>query len=186
MKEIVGVVHGRFQLLHSDHMKYIMAAYNKCDHLVIGICNPDYLHYKYSKENPHRSLRNANPFSYYERFQMIKGTLLDYGVSRDKFDIVPFPINMPDLIFNYTPRNAIYFMTIYDSWGYKKKKLLESIGCNVSVLWETDLNGKGISGSDVRRLITEGNAWQEYVPDFVYHYIIEQGLTQRIVSLNDD
>ena len=34
---------------------------------------------EYSKENPHRSMREANPFTYYERYQMIKGTLMQTG-----------------------------------------------------------------------------------------------------------
>lgn len=41
MKDLVGVVHGRFQLLHNDHVKYIMAGMERCERLVIGICNPD-------------------------------------------------------------------------------------------------------------------------------------------------
>ena len=36
----VGVIHGRFQLLHNDHMKYLLAGKQRCEHLIIGICNP--------------------------------------------------------------------------------------------------------------------------------------------------
>ena len=40
----VGVIvseHGRFQVLHNDHFKYLMAGKAQCRHLVVGITNPD-------------------------------------------------------------------------------------------------------------------------------------------------
>jgi len=36
-----GVVHGRFQVLHNDHVKYLLAGKARCRHLVVGITNPD-------------------------------------------------------------------------------------------------------------------------------------------------
>lgn len=78
------------------------------EHLVIGICNPDVGFMKYSKANPHRLTQKANPFSYYDRYQMIKGTLSHMGGSAEEFDIIPFPINYPELIFNYAPPDAKY------------------------------------------------------------------------------
>ena len=37
----IGVVHGRFQLFHLDHLKYVLGAKARCRHLVVGITNPD-------------------------------------------------------------------------------------------------------------------------------------------------
>ena len=37
----IGVIHGRFQLLHNDHLKYLLAGKKRCEHLVVGITNPD-------------------------------------------------------------------------------------------------------------------------------------------------
>ncbi len=36
-----GVIHGRFQILHNDHMRYLLAGKERCEHLVVGITNPD-------------------------------------------------------------------------------------------------------------------------------------------------
>lgn len=180
MKDLTGVVHGRFQLLHNDHIRYIMTGKERCDHLIIGICNPDMYSVKYSVENPHRSTKEANPFTYYERYQMIKGTLVDMGVEAESFDIIPFPINIPELIFNYSVRSANYYITIYDAWGRKKKEILESLGCRVEVLWDVSSENKGISATDVRRLISEKKEWKSYVPKYVYNFIIENHLDQRI------
>ena len=180
LKDLIGVVHGRFQLLHNDHIRYIMAGREKCEHLVIGICNPDVNLTKYSETNPHRSTQVANPFTYYDRYQMIKGTLMHIGVKAEEFDIVPFPINYPEFIFNYAPANAKYYMTIYDAWGYEKKEKLETIGCDIEIFWEIPLVEKGISGSEVRKLIANGKEWKEYVPEYVYDYILFNHLDEKI------
>jgi len=181
VKDPVGVVHGRFQLLHNDHVRYILDGREHCDHLIIGICNPDERLTKYTKSNPHRSLKENNPFTYYERYQMIKGTLVSIGISTKEFDIVPFPINYPKRIFNYVPRDAKFYMTIYDAWGYEKKEALDSIGCKTEVLREVSLAEKGISGSAVRKLIKEKRDWNAYVPAYVYDYIIHnENLLARI------
>lgn len=55
MKDKLGVIHGRFQLLHNDHMKYLLAGKERCEHLIIGICNPEQDLTKYTSNNPHRS-----------------------------------------------------------------------------------------------------------------------------------
>ena len=182
MKAPVGVVHGRFQLLHNDHVRYIMAGKEKCEHLVIGICNPDRNLTKYSAANPHRSTEAENPFTYYTRYQMIKGTLLHMGLSASDFDIVPFPINFPELIFNYAPCDAKYYITIYDAWGMEKKEKLEALGCSVEILWKVDQSEKGISGSDVRKLMAYGKEWRQFVPEFVYDYVIANHLNKCVMK----
>ncbi|MCC8138345.1 MAG: adenylyltransferase/cytidyltransferase family protein [Clostridiales bacterium] len=118
----VGVIHGRFQMLHKGHMEYLLAGKKRCKYLIIGIANPDISLTNYSDAAPHRSMPLANPLTYYERFQMIRGSMLENGISLQEFDIVPFPINYPDLLRNYVPMDARFYMTIYDQWGIRKKR----------------------------------------------------------------
>ena len=183
MKDKLGVVHGRFQLIHNEHMKYILAGKERCDHLIIGICNPDITLTKYSDASPHRSQAESNPFTYYERLQMIQGAILESGITLDEFDIVPFPINYPELIFNYVPYNAKFYMTIYDEWGIEKKKMLEDIGYDVEVMWNRDISEKALSGTYVRNCIKENLNWDQYVPQFVYQYIKQRNLDDRIQTI---
>ncbi len=186
MKDKLGVIHGRFQLLHNDHMKYLLAGKERCEHLVIGICNPEIDLTKYTQANPHRSKQSSNPLTYFERMECIKYSLLEAGVKQEEFDIVPFPINFPEKIFNYAPQNAKYYMTIYDEWGEEKlKSLKENLKLDVEILWKVTLNEKGISASDVRKCIQEGKEWKQYVPHFVYQYITENNLDTRIKNLLD-
>ncbi len=183
----VGVIHGRFQLLHNDHMKYLLAGKERCEHLIIGICNPEVDLTKYTDANPHRSKKSSNPLTYFERMECIKYSMIEAGVKQEEFDIVPFPINFPDKIFNYAPLDAKYYMTIYDEWGEEKLKSLQNdLKLDVEVLWRVTLENKGISASDVRKCIQEGKEWKQFVPKFVYHYIKEHSLDQRIKSFLDE
>lgn len=72
------------------------------------------------------------------------------------------------------------YLTIYDAWRYEKKQKLQFIGCNIKVLWEVSLREKGISGSDVRRLIVENKDWGSYVPKYVYDYIRFHHLDEKL------
>jgi len=50
-----GAIHGRFQVLHNDHMKYLLAGKERCVHLVIGITNPDPILTRADPADPERS-----------------------------------------------------------------------------------------------------------------------------------
>ena len=75
-----GVVHGRFQPLHLKHMEYILAAKMRCQKLYIGITNPDSLHTRDSVHDIHRSERSANPLTYFERYEMVRGAMAEFRV----------------------------------------------------------------------------------------------------------
>lgn len=109
--------------------------------------------------------------------------MLDAGICRDEFDIVPFPVNYPELLFNYVPHDAKYYMTIYDEWSLEKKRSLEQIGCDIDIMWTRSNAEKITSGTEIRRLIQEGENWQHLVPAFVYQYVISNKIDQRIRNI---
>lgn len=183
-KQQLGVVHGRFQILHYGHMEYILEAMNRCDHLIIGVCNPEIELTKYNKVCPHRSKISANPLTYFERMECIKGALIEAGVSRDKFDIVPFPINFPNRIENYAPKKAKYYMTIFEPWGEEKLKTLSvKLGLDVEVIQRGTFEDKKCNSTEIRGKIYRGEDWKKYVPNYVYHYIKSNKLDNRIKQL---
>ncbi len=179
----IGVIHGRFQMLHIGHMEYLLAGKKRCEYLIIGIANPDPSLTKYNEANPHRSTSLANPLSFYERFQIIKGSLLEAGIKREEFDIVPFPINYPEMLFNYAPLDAKYYMTIYDEWSREKYNMLRNLGCDIEIMWERTNAEKITSGSEVRELISKGEEWKHLVPNFTYEYISSNKIDLRIKKL---
>jgi cytidyltransferase-like protein len=183
MKDKTGVIHGRFQVLHKGHMEYLLEGKNRCEHLVIGLTNPDITLTRPSIVSPYRSQPASNPLTYFERLQMIQGALLDEGIGLGKFDIVPFPINCPETLFNYAPEKAKYYMTIYDDWSLEKKKILQNLGCDIEVMWQRTNTERVTSGTEVRGLIASGKPWRHLVPDYVFNYITDNKIDVRIAEL---
>ncbi|MFX1365346.1 MAG: adenylyltransferase/cytidyltransferase family protein [Promethearchaeota archaeon] len=163
----IGVIHGRFQILHNDHIKYLLAGKELCNHLIVGITNPDPFLTRDTKTNPHRSTPIANPLTYYERYLIVQAALLEQGLKYSKFSIVPFPINIPELIKYYVPFDGVFFLTIYDEWGRKKKQFFESLGLKIHVLWEVKIENKGLSSSDIRKAMIRDEDWEQFLPQSV-------------------
>lgn len=181
MNDSIGVIMGRFQGLHMGHMEYLLAGAQRCDHLLVGVTN-----FTPWEEKPDgvrelaRSQRNANPFTYYERMVMLRDSLVEAGLPRERFDVIPFPIEYPERIANFAPPDAAYYVTIYDQWGEHKRQVLEDLGLRTEVLWVRDDSQRLTSGTEVRRLIAQGQPWEHLVPPAARRYIESHGLIQRL------
>lgn len=159
-----GVIHGRFQVLHQDHLVYLMAARDRCRHLIVGITNPDPSLTGEDSTDRERSLPEANPLTYFERQVMVRRVLVEAGWGLETFSVVPFPINFPRLYAYYVPMDATFFLTVYDDWGRRKRARFEELGLRVQVLWERTPKEKGIRGTEVRARMVRGEAWEHLVP----------------------
>lgn len=162
-----GVIHGRFQVFHNDHLKYLLAGMRLCRHLVVGITNPDPSLTMEEKADKKRSSLLANPLTYYERYLMVRAVLEEAGIASSQFSIVPLPINLPDLYKYYVPMDAVFFLSIYDDWGRKKLEYFHKLGLQTHVLWEVPLEKKGISAEDVRCRMLNSEPWEQLVPPCV-------------------
>jgi nicotinamide mononucleotide adenylyltransferase len=160
----VGLVHGRFQVVHHDHLRYMLAGKNRCSHLVVGITNPDPVLTRPETTDPSRSDPRANPLTYFERYQLVRAVLVEAGIPREDLSVVPFPINLPDLYRYYVPLDALYLLTIYDEWGERKLERFRGLGLRTEVLWRRPLGEKGLRGTEVRRMMAAGEAWEPLVP----------------------
>lgn len=179
-----GVVFGRFQIFHLKQMEYVLAAKMRCNRLYIGITHSDIAAFAATSSlDKHGTTKRDNPMTYYERIDMIRGALLDFGIKRKEFEIVPFPISQPDLIVQYAPKDAVYYMSICTEWDEEKYRILLEQGLNVEVLFRRT-GEKGISGAEIRRLITDNQPWHQYVPKSVAEYIEGHGIDKRIRDLN--
>ena len=179
----IGVVHGRFQMPHHDHMKYILAAKARCRHLIVAITNPDPSLTRYDPADPARSSPAHNPLTYYERYVILKEALLAQGLHHRTFSLVPLPINFPELYQYYVPRQAVFYLTIYDAWGERKLQMFESLGLPVEVLWRQPKAEKGLTSTLVRQKIAQGQAWEHLVPAGVSPLLVRMGLVERIRRL---
>jgi nicotinamide mononucleotide adenylyltransferase len=175
-----GVVHGRFQLFHLDHLKYVLAAKERCRHLVVGITNPDPTLTKFDAADPHRSSELDNPLTFYERYVMLRETLLEAGLDFRGFSLVPLPINFPELYRYYVPLDATFYLTIYDEWGERKLAMFTSLGLQVDILWRKPSSEKGLTATALRRLMGQGQPWEHLVPPAVARLIKDMGLGERL------
>jgi nicotinamide-nucleotide adenylyltransferase len=109
--------------------------------------------------------------------------MLEAGVGSENFIIVPFPINHPELYGNYVPLDAVFFLTIYDEWGRRKRELFHEVGLKVEVLWERPIEQKGLSGADVRKKMASGQPWTHLVPKTTAALLEEWNVPQRLRDL---
>lgn len=177
----LGFIHGRFQLFHNDHLQYALLAKEQCKKLIVGITSPENAGLIREEIDPHRSEAASNPFTYYERYNMVKLALLDAGIKREDFEIVPYPIERPEILYNYVPLSATSFFTIYDDWGYEKLHRLGELGYGTHVLF--DKREKAMCSTEIRHKIVNGDDWRHMVPKAVYEYIVEKGLTEKVIRL---
>ena len=177
-----GVIHGRFQVLHNDHVKYLLAGKALCQHLVVGITNPDPFLTKAEDADPERNNPSGNPLTYYERYVLVNAVLGAEGLKPHQFSVVPFPINFPERYKYYVPMDAVFFLTIYDEWGRKKYDMFASMGLNTEVLWERPLQQKGLSSTEIRQKMTSGHEWKSLVPPAVYQLLNNMNLVDRLIS----
>ncbi|MBN2468640.1 MAG: nicotinate-nucleotide adenylyltransferase [Deltaproteobacteria bacterium] len=179
-----GVIHGRFQVLHNDHLKYILAGKSRCRHLIVGITNPDPHLTKEDPADPQRSLPLNNPLTYYERYTIIREALQEADIALREFSLVPFPINLPDLYRYYLPLESTFFLTIYDSWGKRKLEQFKALGLQTEILWVKPLEQKGLSAAGVRQKMVSGDPWAHLVPPSTRHLLEAWDIPGRLRKLN--
>ena len=180
MPDQYGVVHGRFQILHNDHMKYLLAGRDRCCHLIVGITNPDPSRTRFESADPKRSRAEANPLTYFERHRLLYVAMIEAGLDPAEFSIVPLPISQPDLYHYYVPENATWYLTIYDDWGRRKLDYLRKAGLRTEVLWEKPASQKGITGHEVRRRMMAGESWSGLVPPDTSILLNEWNIPERL------
>ena len=179
-----GVIHGRFQVLHLKHMEYLLAAKMRCRMLYVGITHPDISAYPASSPlDEHGTTKTDNPLTYIERYEMIRGALLEFGVKREEFEIIPFPVSSPDILPQYLPEGAVHYMSICSPWDEEKYQILQSLDLNVEVLWRRKGEEKGITGTELRAMIARGEDWQQYMPKTAAEYLERNSIDQRIRQL---
>lgn len=173
-----GMVHGRFQPFHRGHLQYTVAAVSQCDHLLIGITNPDPSLILPEETDAERHRPEANPFTFFERQWMIRAALTEVGIALDRVSLVPFPIHHPDRWRFYCPLDTVQFLRVFSAWGREKLQRFQAEGYRVEVL---DVGAvKEISGAEVRRRLREGQKWEELLPPAVAEVLREIGAVERM------
>lgn len=161
-----GIVLGRFQPFHIGHLEYLEAARRRCNRLIVGITNPDIAVLRHHDSDPNRSKRESNPYSYFERHELIETTLTGEGWASGDFAIVPADLDHPERLgaFLPDPQRSKVFVTIYDSWGEEKLGRITDQKFITEVLWRRTMAERATSGTEIRALMHDGKPWAHLVP----------------------
>lgn len=177
-----GSVHGRFQPLHNEHLEYILAAKKECEYLWIGITKYDIAPTEATPLGSQRERPENNPFTYFERINIIAESLLHAGVPRANFGFIPFPIETPNRLPEFLPLDISCFTTICEAWNEEKIRILRALGYEVIVLWERQ--HKGITGAVIREKILSGDhLWEEMVPPATRKWVETLSIRDRLMRL---
>ena len=174
----IGVVHGRFQPFHHEHLEYILSGFKKCRRLIIGITNPEPSEYVFSSASDHRHLEESNPYTYFQRMEMIRLSLVDFGVNMDSISFIPFHLYDQSKWAHYLPRpkNIVQYVRVFSKWEEDKIKKFESYGFTVRKIDKG--TQKGVTATQVRSLLKDNGNWEELVPEGTARIInkIKKGL----------
>jgi nicotinamide mononucleotide adenylyltransferase len=163
-----GMILGRFQPFHLEHLRYFRLAWEQSEKVIIGITNPDPTTIVEDASNQHRHLPEENPLTFIDRLMMIQETLHSEGYPMEHIYTVPVPIHHPERWHYYIPAGTALFVVTYSDWERKKAKRLRNAGYQVVVV---DSLQKGISGQKVRSRFRSNGNWEELVPSTVVHFI---------------
>ena len=171
-RHALGMVHGRFQPFHHEHLEYVLWGISNSKKCVIAITQPNIECLSGSVGAPHRSKSEGNPFTFDERKRMIFLSLDRLGVSRDRYCIVPFDVdNMEDgfkVIEDTLGENCkpVQYVKIFSEWEVHKVKEFEKLGYDVEEI-QGSYNKymvKNVTGTLIREMVSSGRNWKDYVP----------------------
>jgi nicotinamide mononucleotide adenylyltransferase len=163
-----GMIHGRFQPFHLEHLRYFHLAWEQSEKMIVGITNPDPSTIVVDESSDHRHLPEENPLTFVERLKMIQDTLHGEEYPMEHIYIVPMPIHHPERWRHYIPPDTAIFVVSYSDWERKKADRFRAAGYEVI---EMDHLKKGISGQQIRSLIRANGNWEELVPQAVARFI---------------
>lgn len=165
----LGMIHGRFQPFHNGHLEYLHLALGRSDSLLVGITNPDPFQTAEEDTSTHRHRADANPFTFYQRLEMIRCTTMDEGIDPSRITIIPFPVNLPERWRYYVPAHAHHFVRVFSAWEQTKVDRLAAGGFAVDIL--TPGATKDVEATEVRRRLAAGEDWRALVPAAVARII---------------
>lgn len=183
-KVAYGMIHGRFQPFHRGHLQYALAALARCEHLIVGITNPDPFLIVPEATDQERHHPSANVFSFFERLCMIRAALSEAQIAMTQVSIVPFPIHHPERWRFYCPAETVHFVRLFSPWGAEKVRRLQRYGWSVEIL--SDGAAKEISGREVRTRLCQGAGWEELVPPAVAKVLEQLRAPQRLRQIVAD
>ncbi|MBI1974196.1 adenylyltransferase/cytidyltransferase family protein [Candidatus Micrarchaeota archaeon] len=163
-----GIFYGRFQPFHKAQLQHCMSVLKTHDFLVAGVTNPFREGIKFNdtvadsgRASKMESLQpENNPFSFWERYTMVRNSLLEEGVKPKRFCIVAKPSTLSDSLAwleAFPPREeSEVYLPVKDPHHFDSAAVYRKLGWKVVLAAPID----GYSGTLARRLMRE-EKWKE-------------------------
>ena len=158
-----GCVTGRFQPFHIDHLQLVNEVVAEHGRVIVAVTNAEPSWRVPVPDASHRHLDGANPFTYWQRAEMIHAALLPM-IDPRCFRVVPFPLHNPEHWDHYVPLDVDCWVRDRGPWEASKSRVL---GERYTVRQAPRRVGE-VSGTEIRRLVSQGDpAWEAMVPEGV-------------------
>jgi nicotinamide-nucleotide adenylyltransferase len=158
---------GRFQPFHCGHFRVIENVVKEAEYMVIAMGSAQ------------KSHSNSNPFTSGERYEMISRTMKAHGI-RNYHIVLLEDINRYSLWVSHVVSHSPKFDVVY-AHNPLSIRLFSEAGFEVVKL---DLiKPTKYSGTEIRRMIKEGEEWRALVPQQVAQVIDEIDGVERITEL---
>ncbi len=155
-------VTGRFQPVHADHLRLFLRALADGDRLLVAVTNPDPGARRPEPASEHRHRAEANPFTYFERLELLTAALAGEGVAPERVRVVPFDLGRPEHWPGYVPLRAVQYVGVHGPWEQEKVRRLRAVG--YAVVEVAGESGERRSSSAVRAALRAGAGWEQLVP----------------------
>jgi cytidyltransferase-like protein len=175
----LACVHGRFQPFHLGHWSYLQEALALAERVVVGITCPFLLPELVEEQTDNlRHLPDNNPFTYFERTEMIS-TTLGAGPQR-RVLVVPFDVNGPAHLWpQVVPLHAVQVVTPHEPWDDEKAARFHDAGYATLTL---PTRVDRITATEVRKRIAHSLPWRHLVPPGTAAVIDKYDLASRLAG----
>ncbi len=167
MKVEIGFVHGRFQPPHNGHIRYILSALEKREHVRIGICTPEICTQEEADRTGYPCTKELNPYSYDERVEMLTSALREVGVNDSSYSFIPFPSDYKN-IETLLPKDTLFFISKTSADDDKKIRAIIDAGFKTETLIDIPEGTHRERSGHVR---DQSENWENIVPKSIADYI---------------
>lgn len=151
---------GRFQPFHRDHLSLVVQAAAEYGRVIVAVTNAEVSWRAPVAEAPHRHLDDANPFTYWQRADMILAATCGL-IAADRLRVTPFPIHDASVWDAYLPPSTECWVRGRGPWEDEKIRLLATrYPVRVLDAVPNEVNGSGVRG----RLAAGDECWRDDVP----------------------
>ncbi len=170
-----GFLAGRFQPFHREHLRFALMALKECSHLLIGVTQP--FPGVLSEGGGEREFKKSNPLPYWLRAEIIESCLVDSGVEKTRFSIIPAPL-ISHVLSEIISQDVVIFNSVVEEWNKKKEDIFSATQRKVVTL---NPGPKTISGQEIReKILNRDDSWESDVPKIVFDHFRKE-IVQRVL-----